>query len=229
MSAQEIQENLLDSENIRRLLAWSAVGHLILALLLVFAPALRPASRIDPSPVFVELVARAPQPPAPPPPRQVVKEVVIPKQPEKLPEPKKQPPPKRVEKKPEPPPPTADQVLAQLRQKVSDRPAKTAAPSSAVPGRFDPEMAVYQKRIQSMLYANWAGARLFLDQGKLVAHFEADVLASGQVRSVELVGSSGNRHFDESAERAIRKAAPFPPPPRGRFTLTLTFDPRAAS
>ncbi len=228
MSAEEIQENLLESEDFRRLLAWSAGGHLILALLLVFGQVLRPASRIDASPVFVEVVAVAPQPPAPPPPRQVVKEVVIPKQPEKLPEPK--PPPRRVEKKPEPPPPSADQILAQLRQKVSDRPAKTAAPASAAAGRFDPEMAVYQKRIQSMLYANWAGARHFLGQGELVAHFEADVLASGQLRSVELVGSSGNRYFDESAERAIRRAAPFPEPPLGRrFTLTLTFDPREGS
>ena len=84
------------------------------------------------------------------------------------------------------------------------------------------------KQVHSLLYANWAGAQLFKSQG-LVVHIEAEVDATGRVGNVRVVRSSGSRQFDESAERAILKVQPFPPPPRGALTLTLTFDPREAA
>ena len=70
-------DNLLESEEFRRLLAWSAGFHLALALLFVVMPQYRPAFA-EPLPVFIEVVSA---PRAAPPPRQVVKEVVIPKKP----------------------------------------------------------------------------------------------------------------------------------------------------
>ncbi len=87
---------------------------------------------------------------------------------------------------------------------------------------------MYRKRIRALLYANWAGARVFSSQGRLIAHFRVELDAGGGVRSLDLVKTSGNVHFDESAERAIWRVEPFPAPPRGPLTLTLTFDPREA-
>ena len=39
------------------------------------------------------------------------------------------------------------------------------------------------------------------------------IYADGHISDVNLEESSGNRYFDESVLRAIRKAAPFPPLP----------------
>ena len=220
MSHAEV-DNLLESDEFRRLLAWSAGAHLVIAVALLMLPQYRP-SFVEPLPIFVQVVSAAPRP-APPPPRQVVKEVVIPKQPTARP--KKAP----VEKaEPRPVAPTPEELLAQLRQKVAERPAEPSAPARASSGRFDPELLAYKKRVQALLYANWVGARLFRQQGELVARFEAEIDAAGRVRDLRLIQSSGNRHFDESAERAVQKVQPLPAPPRGALTLMLTFDPREA-
>ena len=199
------------------MLAWSAAGHLALGGGLLWSPR-SDARPLEPLPIFIEVVAQVePPPPARRPPRQVVEEVVIPERPRST----RKPPPRKPQ-----PALSAEQIVAQLRHKLGSTTPTPVSTTEARAGRFDPEMAAYRKRITALLYANWAGARAFSSQGRLIAHFRVEVDAGGGVRSLDLVKTSGNAHFDESAERAIWKVEPFPAPPRGALTLTVTFDPR---
>jgi TonB family protein len=202
------------------MLIWSAAGHVTIGLALIWSPS-SDARPLEPLPIFIEVVPQV-EPPAAAKraPRQVVEEIVIPKRPTAA----RKPPAKKRE-----PVQNAEQIVAQLRAKLGPQIRRDTDPTAARRGRFDPEMAAYRKQIKAMLYANWAGARVFRSQGPLKAHFRVKVDAGGGVRSLELVRPSGDRHFDESAERAIWKVEPFPAPPRGAFTLTLTFDPREAT
>lgn len=209
--------SLAESNAFRRMLAWSAAGHLALGGALLWSPR-SDARPLEPLPIFIEVVAQPePQAPARQKPRQVVEEVVIPERPRST----RKPPARKPR-----PALSAEQIVAQLRDKLGPTTPTPASTTETRAGRFDPEMAAYRKRIKALLYANWAGARVFSTQGRFIAHFRVEVDAGGGVRSLDLVKTSGNAHFDESAERAIWKVQPFPVPPRGAFTLTLTFDPR---
>ncbi len=227
---------LVYEQNFRRLLSWSLGVHLLAIGFWVVAPMTRRAPLLS-APIFVDVVAAPKAAARPKRARQVVDEpVVIPKKPKPLPKPKPEAKPKpepkpKPEAKPKAPPISADELLAKLRQKVEARDAATAraataTATSAGAGRFDPQMAAYHRKLKALLYANWVGAQVFRGQGDLSARFQVQIDPSGGLGTVALVGSSGNRYFDESAERAIWKTRPFPRPPRGGLTLTLDFDPK---
>ena len=229
-----------DSE-FRRLCLYSALGHAVVALAIWTAGLLHWSQPIASAPVFVDLVtaaALAPAPPAvaPAPPRE--KPVVIPERPRPKPKVAPAPTPKpipkpvpKAEPKPEKPAPlSAEQLLAKIRQKVTSAPsaaaATTAASATGGRGRFDPILAAYRRRVMVLLRSNWVGARAFVSQPGLEVHYEVRVDGGGGVRSVAILRASGNRYYDESAERAIHKSAPFPRPPHGPLTLQLRFSPQ---
>ena len=228
MSALSVTpQSLYQSEGFRRLLGWSAAAHVGVLAVLVLSPLIR-LYRPVPAPVFVDIVSLPASALARP--RQVVDEpVVIPKQPRAKPvrEAKPVPPKAPVEKKPEQPTLTPEQILAQLRAKHADPTRDTpAAPSGSVSGRLDPELASYRRKIENLIYANWAGARAFRFELGLEVVFEIEIDAGGQLRKVLLVQGSGRPHLDESAERAIYKAAPYPSPPRSVRVITVHMNPR---
>ena len=209
---------LLESEVFRRVLAWSAGAHVALGVAAIVTPHLRSAP--PPAAIFVEIVASAAVPP-----RQVVDEpIVIPKLPKAKPEHVVAPPVAVVEPKPKPEPSlTPEQILALLRAKHA-QPATPAA--SAGHARLDPETAAYRRKIENLIYTNWAGARAYRFEVGLEVVFEVEIDGAGAVRSVRLLEGSGKRALDESAERAIIKSAPFPPPPGGIRTITVRMNPR---
>ncbi|NRA02622.1 MAG: TonB family protein [Myxococcales bacterium] len=206
----------------RWLVAWSLGAHLGLGMVLTLSPsgrALIPA----PHAVMVELLTALPGAPAHRPRRQVVDEpVVIPKRPK---------PAKPVSPRPEarkPPPLTAAQLIAKIRKEI---PAEAAGPGTSNPaarsGFVDPLLAAYRSRLQARLRRNWSGARAFAAQPSLLARFEVEINQAGKLVGIAQREGSGNRYFDESAERAIWRAAPFPAPPRGALTLDVNFRPGA--
>ena len=228
MSAlQDPSELLLQNREFRRLCAYSALGHLLLLIAVLVSFSLdRTIS--TPAPVFVELVGALELAPAPAPKlekQQVEQPVVIPKRaPEPKPRAKPEP---KAKPQPEPARPSVQQLLAQLRAKLA-----ATAPSEPLTGtagggrgRFDPQLARYQKKVFLLLRSNWAGARMFKSEPDLEVHYKVRIDGGGGIRSVDLVRSSGNRYYDESAERAIQKSRPFPDPPRGPLTLDVTFQP----
>jgi TonB family protein len=233
-------ESLLESRTFRRLLAFSLAGHLLLFAVLTFRPRSN-AILIASSPVMVNMVdlprpaappaakkpaAKPPPPkpvakPEPPKPKPAVNEVVIPKEPAPL---AAKPKPAA---KPEPAPKSAEEILAELTKKVEERnpqpeiPAPPApgpaAPVAGGPGVFDPTFSPWVARVKTAVRANWSGAQLC----KGVPVFNLEVAENGALRDIELAQSSGDRYCDESAERAIRKSDPLPPPPRGALALEL--------
>ena len=225
---------LLESERFRTPLWWSGGAHVVLALVTAVLPALS-FSPPAPAPVYVEVVG-PPAPPAAAPapaPRQVVDEpIVIPKKPRAKPKPKAKPEPKpepKAEPVKEPAPAlTPDQILAQLRAKHAGSESKSASAAQTASSRgiFDPQRAAYEKKIKQLIYQNWVGARPYSLRVGLRAVFAVELDAGGSLRDVRLVQTSGERPLDDSAERAIHKSAPFPPPPGAVRTLRLTFDPR---
>lgn len=222
---------LTGNAEFRRLCLYSGVGHGIVVLAVWTAGLVHWPRPIAPAPIFIDLVsAAALAPPAPPsvepaPPRE--KPVVIPERPRPKPKPAAKPAPK-PEPKPEreTPPPSAEQLLAKIRERVATTPDATRTPTSASSraGRFDPILAAYRRRVMVLLRNNWVGARAFATLPGIEVQYEVRIDGSGGVRSVSLLRGSGNRYYDESAERAIRKTSPFPRPPRP-LTLQLRFSP----
>ena len=233
-------ESLLESRSFRRLLAWSLAGHVVLFLVLTFRPH-SSAVLISASPVMVNMVdlPRSAAPPAakkpdvkpppkppeakpePPKPKPAVNEIVIPKEPAPLAKPK----PKPVEKAE--PTKSAEELLAELTKKVEERNPQPELPPAPEPGPpaplaggagvFDPVFSPWVARVKTAVRANWSGAQLC----KGIPVFNLEVGDNGKLRDIELSKSSGDRYCDESAERAIRKSDPLPPPPRGALEIEL--------
>jgi protein TonB len=153
---------------------------------------------------------------------------VIPKEPAPLAKPK----PKPVA---EPKPKTAEQLLAELTQKVEAEhpdsvpdvppaPVREATAAAAGgPGIFDPAMASWQQRVKALIHSNWSGAQIC----KETPIFDLEIDAAGALESLELSKSSGDRYCDESAERAVRKSIPLPPSPRGAIEIEVVLNPKA--
>lgn len=225
--------SLWETPDYRRLVKWSAGSHLLLFLLMLFAPGFQFKPRIEET-VYVEVLAAMPEaaPSAPAPKKPKVDEaVVIPdtpkeaKKPPPKPEPKEKPKP-RPKKAQKDKPPSREDILANLRSKQA---ASQTAPSDKEKeggiGILDPVRAAYQRKVRDHVYAHWAGAAQFSRMRGIQAAYRVTLDAAGAVTSVKRVRSSGESGYDESVERAISKSSPLPPPPSGLRSVLLTFDP----
>jgi protein TonB len=228
--------SLLASPEFRRLLLWSCAGHLALAVALGASPLLRWRSHLE-APVYVDIVtslpeAAPPPQPAPPkpeppkpapeqPPKQVVDEIVIPEKPRPKPKARPRTEVAKPQPKPEPKPekaPSLEELMAELRKEAP--PARAAAPSGGV---LDPERAAYKKRVEALVASNWVGARNCSARLSFPV-WDVQLAASGEVQSASLARSSGDRYCDESAEQAIYKSQPLPPPPGAVRRLSVNFE-----
>ncbi|MDJ0787150.1 MAG: TonB family protein [Myxococcota bacterium] len=181
-----------------------------------------------------EPIPEQPKPEPPPPPvakpkPPVPEKVVLPEEPKPLPKPKPKPKPKAkpkpVAKKPDPKPPpeteeSYDDFLASLR---AERAAKAPpGPPTAVargprgptgPGIvLPPEVVGWMRQAKVHVTRAWVLAPNFRTL-PLETEIAVRVDRSGAVRATRITRRSGNPWFDESVERAIRKASPLPPPP----------------
>jgi colicin import membrane protein len=133
-------------------------------------------------------------------------------------------------KKPEKPDQTLEKAMAEIRKRAAATPAapKTAepatpasqeakAPSASQPPAGDAElnakMRAYYAMIWSRIKGKWALPQGILPGEQLETVIDVTILRSGAVMEANFEKRSGNRYFDESALKAIRKAAPFPPLP----------------
>lgn len=237
---QPSSQELLESREFRRLLWVSLACHLGLVTAFWLGGQLRWPTPTPNAPVFVDIIAPAPAPapaPAAKPAPAREKPVVIPKRarPKPKPEPKvvakvepkpKPKPEPKVEPKAEPAPeaPSAAELLAKIRDRV-DSSAPATGKTAAAGGVFNPQLAAYQRDIKVLLNSSWIGAGQFRTQPELASTYAVNIDDAGKLRDVQLTASSGNRFYDESTERAIYRAAPFPPPPGGAKTLEVHFRP----
>ena len=101
-----------------------------------------------------------------------------------------------------------DQAAA-ARAEAAARDAATLRAAEAQAGAARSRMiAGYQDRIRGKIRGNIVRPPEL--RGNPVARFDVTQLPSGEVLDVVMTASSGNRAWDESVERAIRKSSPLP-------------------
>ena len=207
----------------RRLLVFSGAAHLALLVVFTFSP--RPGGPALPAVVRVDLVASAPAAAKPAPARPKAKpkpkKTVLPTQPSAPPKPKPKP---AAKPKPEPKPAAEPQVeyddlLAKLREQAGEveEPARVAGAASGFPGAgrgipVTPQVMAWMRSAKVHVTRAWVLAPGFRTQS-LSTEIRVRLSAGGDVLGTRVMRRSGNPWYDESVERAIKKASPLPPPP----------------
>jgi colicin import membrane protein len=114
-----------------------------------------------------------------------------------------------------------DKAQRDAEAAARDTAAKNAAQKSAADAAADKRaLADYINKIRNKVRSNLVFAQEV--QGNPAAQFEITQLISGEVVSVQLRKSSGNRALDEAIERAVFKSSPLPKPDKPElFDRTL--------
>ena len=203
-----------------------------------------PPAPVEPPKPVVEPLKPLPPPKVepevkPPPPRVEKPQIAVPDKPKPKPKPKAEVKPK-PEPKPKPDPNFQKRLQEQVaqEQKALDQQRQerelrellarqqAEAQRAAATARQN-ALNEYIARIQAKVKGSWILPQDI--QGNPEAVFLVVQIPSGDVISVKLVKSSGNRAYDEAVERAILKSSPLPQPPsRELFSreLKLTFRPQ---
>ena len=118
-----------------------------------------------------------------------------------------------------------EKAMAAIRKKVqasgqASAPAATSAGAKSVPAssaqggaEMDARMASYYAAVWAKIKGQWSLPKDILSKENLEAVIQARILRSGAVGDVSFEKRSGNRFFDDSAMKAVRKASPLPPLP----------------
>jgi colicin import membrane protein len=106
-------------------------------------------------------------------------------------------------------------AVAPKPQEKTSREAKTDTAFSPSPGdaEMDSKMRAYYAMVWSRIKGGWALPQGILPGEVLETVINVTILRSGAVTEMNFEKRSGNRYFDESALKAIRKSVPFPPLP----------------
>lgn len=107
-----------------------------------------------------------------------------------------------------------EKAIEDVRRKVAAQPGPVMPSASA--GRqpaASPALNRYYASIWARIKGQWALPRGIVPGQNLEAVIAVRILRDGSVSSIQYEKSSGNRYFDQSAWRAVRKAGPFPPFP----------------
>ena len=74
-------------------------------------------------------------------------------------------------------------------------------------------MQMYYTRVWAKIKEQWAMPRGILPEHNLETVISIVILKDGTLSGLSFEKTSGNKYFDQSAARAVRKASPFPPLP----------------
>ncbi|HPJ96887.1 MAG TPA: energy transducer TonB [Syntrophales bacterium] len=114
-----------------------------------------------------------------------------------------------------------DKAIEALRRKMAATPqgkrppATTDGAGSAVAAQGSDVMNAYYGAIWSRIKAKWAFPGGILPKNDLIAVVHVRIMKNGAVEDISLEKRSANTFFNESAVKAVKKAAPFPPFPVG--------------
>ena len=123
--------------------------------------------------------------------------------------------------------PTLEKAMEEIRKRAAataatpkppgpispDTKAAPASQPSLGDADMNAKMRAYYAMIWSRIKGKWALPQGILPGEQLETVIDVTILRSGAVMEVNFEKRSGNRYFDESALKAIRKAGPFPPLP----------------
>jgi len=116
---------------------------------------------------------------------------------------------------------SADTAIESIKKKVASNvtvpthATTTVSPAATARGNaeINMKMKVYYSVVWSMIKEKWALPEGILPEDNLETIIETKILRNGSVSDMSFEKLSGNRYFDESAMKAIKKAEPFPPLP----------------
>ena len=103
-----------------------------------------------------------------------------------------------------------DRAIEDLRRKVV---SSASQPSQMGDAEANAKMNTYYTLIWSRIKGKWALPQGILPRENIDAIIQVRILRNGTVVDMSFEKKSGNRYFDESAIKAIKKASPFSPLP----------------
>lgn len=115
----------------------------------------------------------------------------------------------------------ADLIKEELRREAArelQKEAQARDAASAVAAQSAKAVAEWNARVSAKVRSHIPVPVADAVAGNPEALFEVSLLPTLEVVGVRLVKSSGNRAYDEAAERAIKAASPLPPPASERVT-----------
>jgi TonB family protein len=115
-----------------------------------------------------------------------------------------------------------DRVLDEIKRKVALKNIRTAVskagvtdnpPNQATESEINARMNEYYAMVWMRIKGRWAFPKSMLSNRNMEAVVHVRILRSGDIADLWYEKSSGNKYFDESALKAVKKANPFPPLP----------------
>jgi TonB family protein len=108
---------------------------------------------------------------------------------------------------------SVDRAIEDIRRKVNTGVSPPAPAGQTDNPGSNAKMDVYYSLIWSRIKGKWTLPQGILPRENIEAVVQARILRNGTVVDLSFEKRSGNRYFDESAMKAIKKASPFPPLP----------------
>jgi colicin import membrane protein len=103
-----------------------------------------------------------------------------------------------------------NRAIEDIRKKTTSSEETSRQVSSRGSEEMTMKMKVYYSIIWSRIRDQWALPEGILAQDNIEAVIAVTILRNGTVVDLNFEKSSGNKYFDESAVKAIKKASPFP-------------------
>ncbi len=111
-----------------------------------------------------------------------------------------------------------EKALSAIRQKVQDGTTTSDKTSSAATAQIsyaeiNSQTDEYIGAVWSRVKQNWTIPQSLLPEKNITAIIDVRISRSGALEYAGFEKRSGNRYFDDSALRAVKKSSPFPPLP----------------
>lgn len=109
---------------------------------------------------------------------------------------------------------SVDKAIEEIKKKVLSSTEEAGRPATS-PGstEMSMRMKVYYSLLWSRIREQWVLPQGILPDDNLEAIIDAKILRNGKLTDWSFEKKSGNKYFDESVVKAIKKASPFPPLP----------------
>jgi len=117
-----------------------------------------------------------------------------------------------------------EKALENIRQRVSSvSPPPSATRNQPNDAEISSKMKIYYAAIWTRIKNQWVLPQSLLPRENVEAVIDVKILRNGAVKDSSFEKRSGNRYFDESAMKAIKKASPLPPFPEWISDTSMEF------
>ena len=109
-----------------------------------------------------------------------------------------------------------EKAISAIRQNQQDKPKSTTASSDRAnisDAEVNTQTNEYIDFVWSRIKKNWSMPQSLLPEKNITTIIEVRIARSGTLEYAGFEKRSGNRYFDDSALRAVKKSSPFPPLP----------------